>query len=120
MKIVIPLLILMSLWILITETVAQDTPGPPTNFKVTAGDRQLKLTWAHPSNINIADISRYRVRSRADGYAPSTRTLWPGPTSDPEAFTKNPSYTFTYYDNGTEITLQGVNLVGTWADLKKQ
>ena len=116
MKIVIPFLILMSL--LITETVAQDTPGPPTNFKVTAGDRQLTLTWTHPSNIDRNDISRYRVRLSASGLIPSTSTLWPTP--NPEAFTENPSYTFTYYDNGTEITLQGVNLVGTWAELKKQ
>ncbi|MCY3549291.1 MAG: fibronectin type III domain-containing protein, partial [Candidatus Poribacteria bacterium] len=105
MKRVIPLLILMSLLILITETVAQDTPGPPTNFTVTQGDRQLTLEWAHPSNINIANISRYRLRSRAAGAsAPTTTTLWPGATLNPEAFTENPSYKFIHLINGIEST----------------
>ena len=40
MKVVIPFLMLMSLWI--TEAIAQ---GPPTNVKATPGDRQITLTW---------------------------------------------------------------------------
>ena len=100
MKVVIPLLILMSL--LITETVAQDTPGPPTNFTVTAGDRQIKLTWTHPSNINKDNIDRYRVRFHYAGESLTQETLWPN--HYPAAFTENPSHTLRYLTNGTELT----------------
>ena len=47
MKVVIPFLMLMSLWI--TEAIAQ---GPPENVKATPGDRQITLTWdAAPAGV---------------------------------------------------------------------
>ena len=48
MKVFIPFLILMSLWI--TQAVAQ-TYGPPTNVTTTPGDRSIMLTWEPPINI---------------------------------------------------------------------
>ena len=47
MKVVIPVLILMSL--LITEAFAQ-TLGPPTNVRVTPGDLKITVTWGPPSS----------------------------------------------------------------------
>ena len=70
MKVVIPLLILMSL--LITEAVAQNTlPGSPTGLTATSGDRQVHLKWKAPSNTGGSAIRYYRI-----GYKPPASTAF--------------------------------------------
>ena len=73
MKRIIPLLILMSL--LITEAVAQD-PGPPSNVRVTVGDRSITVTWEPPIDQAGKTVASYHVSVRGAGGGVS-RPPWP-------------------------------------------
>ena len=66
MKVVIPLLILMSL--LITEAVAQDPPEPDPpqpvrDLTATPGDKQLTLSWKKPVGPSADAVYTYEISS---------------------------------------------------------
>ena len=63
MKVVIPFLMLMSLWI--TEAIAQG--GPPENVKATPGDRQIRLTWDAAPDISGDPVASYSCKIGASG-----------------------------------------------------
>ena len=102
MKLLIPLLILMSLWI--TEAVAQKpAPGPPTGVTVTPGDRQYTLRWTHPSGISTDDIDAYYIAfyaSVGDTTERSSNILWSN--SELTVVESNPYYIWDFQINGIE------------------
>ena len=101
MKLFIPLLILMSLWI--TEVVAQlPAPGAPTGLTATPKDRQFTLKWTHPSGISTGDISLYEISwYDLNGSRTGDSNLWAN--SNPTVVEANPHYTFKFRDNGEEL-----------------
>ena len=42
-------------------------PGAPRNLTITAGDRELTLSWAPPADNGNAPATRYRIEWRIDG-----------------------------------------------------
>lgn len=107
MKILIPFLILMSL--LITEAVAQsvqDAFGPPTGITATAGDRQITLSWRHPSDIDSAEIDEYEIDVVRDPGNPTFFTYLRTTANHASAFADNPSVTRRFLTNGTKYTLR--------------
>ena len=107
MKILIPFLILMSL--LITEAVAQsvqDAFGPPTGITATAGDRQITLSWRHPSDIDSAEIDEYEIDVVRDPGNPTFFTYLRTTANHASAFADNPSVTRRFPYHGTKYTLR--------------
>ena len=80
MKVVTPLLILMSL--LITEAVAQNTlPGSPTGLTATSGDRRVHLKWNAPSNTGGSAIRFYRIYYKTAPTSAFSGTTTNGPVT---------------------------------------
>ena len=67
-------------------------PEPPTNFTATAGDTEVTLSWADPSNVTITS---YEVQQDGGG--------WVGISGSDASTT---SYTVTGLTNGTQYTFQ--------------
>ena len=75
-------------------------PAAPTISSVTAGDGQVALEWADPSDTSI---TKYQVRSKVKDSDDSTYTPWADiAVTDPDA--PPTGYTVTGLTNGTEYT----------------
>jgi predicted small lipoprotein YifL len=70
----------------------EGAPSAPQSFTVTAGDKQVSLTWAAPSDDGGSEVTGYEVsKDNGSNYA---------------AASSNTSHTFTGLTNGTEYTFK--------------
>ena len=76
-----------------SATPLPQKPEPPTNFTATAGDTEVTLSWADPSN---GTITKYQ-------YTEDGGTTW---TDIPGSGATTTSYTVTGLTNGTQYTFQ--------------
>lgn len=72
------------------------TPGAPSSVLVTAGDEELLVTWAIPSNTGTSAITGYVVQWTTGG----------GTFGDDEATTTDLEYTVTGLTNDTEYDVR--------------
>lgn len=80
-------------WVVVAQNIDRTPPGPLTNLSAKAGNGQVTLTWANPTD---ADFSGVKIVRQTGAYPTSMTdgtTIYSG---------ANTSYTDTTVTNGTE------------------